>query len=198
MIGMFSFRELTLKETIEFWYDFVVNDLKIKLDYVTIHPDKYEDWKQYYHDVDVRKDSECTWSDGEITGYCTEFYSNGVEIGNIVNPLGTCIDVGFGFERLDFLVNGTDYFSEEHILKNTISKMIDDGYIPSNLMQGYVLRKLLRLCYKKGFKIDHKFYYDEIERQRKIFERYEKLKVKHKDKSKEWWFDTHGIDLAEL
>ncbi|WP_171898176.1 hypothetical protein [Rhizobium leguminosarum] len=34
-------------------------------------------------------------------------YKHGVEIGNIVNPLGTCIDVGFCTERLDLVANGT-------------------------------------------------------------------------------------------
>jgi len=29
-------------------------------------------------------------------------------------------------------------------------------------------------------------------------ERYEKLIHKHMDKPKEWWFDTHGIDVDDL
>ena len=35
----------------------------------------------------VRIDNECLWSDGNIGGYCTEFYKNDIEIGNIVNTL---------------------------------------------------------------------------------------------------------------
>jgi hypothetical protein len=43
--------------------------------------------------------------------------------------------------------------------------------------------------------IEHQFYYDEIQRQERILVKWERLKDKHKDKPKEWWWDTHGIDL---
>lgn len=69
---------------------------------MTIHPDRLVEWTPLYGGrVPIVPDPECIWSDGGISGYCTEFYKDGVEIGNIVNPLGTCIDVGFGAERLD-------------------------------------------------------------------------------------------------
>ena len=61
--------------------------------------------------------------------------------------------------------------------------------------QDYILRKLLRLSHKNKIEIDHKFYEDEVLRQEKLLIKWEKLKDKHKDKPKEWWFDTHGIDL---
>jgi hypothetical protein len=35
-----------------------------------------------------------------------------------------------------------------------------------------------------------------IERQSKIISRYLKIKDKHPDKTAEWWYDTHGIDLT--
>ena len=59
----------------------------------------------------------------------------------------------------------------------------------------YLLKKLLRLCHKENIVIDHQFYYDEVERQERILVKWERLKDKHKDKPKEWWWDTHGIDL---
>ena len=34
--------------------------------------------------------------------------------------------------------------------------------------------------------------------QEKIQKKYLRLKDKHQDKSPEWWFDTHGIDIKEL
>jgi len=46
--------------------------------------------------------------------------------------------------------------------------------------------------------MDHPFFEREVERQKKAKSRYERLKDKHQDKSKEWWFDTHGIDLDEM
>ncbi len=74
-----------------------LSEIGIEPDYVTIHPDcpKYKELYSY-HDVTLKYDENCKWTDGDIGGYCTEFYKDGIEIGNIVNPLGTCIDVGFG------------------------------------------------------------------------------------------------------
>jgi alanyl-tRNA synthetase len=194
MIGFFSFREWTVPQTINYWMGFL-NQIGIKPDYITIHPDKPE-WSEYYkdYDVEIRYDVECTWSDGEIGGYCTEFYKDGIEIGNIVNPLGTCIDVGFGLERLEMVLTGNGR-SKEETIRETVIKIIDSGFSPSYSKQGYLLRKLLRICYLDGILIDHPFYEEEIKRQEKIISKYNKLKEKHKDKSKEWWWGTFGIDI---
>lgn len=199
MIGLFSFREMTIQEAVDFWMEFLTVTLNLKLDYVTVHPDKFEEWKDLYKNyvIEVRPDKDCIWTDGEIGGYCTEFFIDDVEIGNIVNPLGTCIDVGFGLERLEMFVNGR-VISKEDTLKETILRMIHSGYKPGNLRQGYVLRKLLRELYRLGFTLDHPYFNDEIERQRKISDKYARLKDKHPDKPKEWWFDTHGINLDEV
>lgn len=198
MIGLFSFRQMTINQAIDFWMEFIMSELKLKIDYVTIHPER-GDWKAFYekYNVEVRLDASCEWSDGEIGGYCTEFFINDVEIGNIVNPMGTCIDVGFGKERLEMFVNNK-VINKEDTLKETILKIIDSGYKPSNLKQGYVLRKLLRELYKSGGKLDHQYFRDEITRQKKILEKYERLKDKYSYKPKDWWFDTHGINLDEI
>jgi len=194
MIGLFSFREMTVQEAISFFMEFLI-EIDVKPDEVTIHPNKQE-WIKYYkyHDVALKYDNECKWSDGDIGGYCTEFYKDGVEIGNIVNPLGTCIDVGFGLERLESFISNKNR-SEEETLRESIHKIIDSGYRPSNTKQGYVLRKLLRICYQREIVINHDFYEDEVKRQEKIYSRWLKLKNKHSDKSKEWWWDTMGIDI---
>jgi len=195
MIGLFSFRDISVKNAIDFWIEFLYT-IGINPDYVTIHPDKMLEWSKFYSDIKIREDADCIWSDGDIGGYCTEFYKNGIEIGNIVNPLDTCIDVGFGLERLQYVL-GTKQGSEIEILSETILKIIESGYKPSNLKQGYVLRKLLRILYKKGGEIDHPYFKDEVERQDKIYNKWLKLKDKHKDKSKEWWMSTHGINLDD-
>jgi alanyl-tRNA synthetase len=194
MIGLFSFRDWSVTDAIEYWMNFL-NKIGIYPDYVTIHPDKPE-WSEFYNkwNVEVRFDEGCEWSDGEIGGYCTEFYKNDIEIGNIVNPLGTCIDVGFGLERLEMVLNNTSK-SKEDTLKESVIKIIDSGFKPGNTKQGYVLRKLLRLCHKNNIEIEHSFYLDEVKRQEKIVEKWLRLKDKHQDKPKEWWWDTHGIDL---
>ena len=202
MMGLFSFRKMGIGQAIIFWIEFIEKELGLKIGHVTVHPDKGTDlsWIGYYtrYGIPIKDDSECIWTDGEIGGYCTEFYIDDVEIGNIVNPLDTCIDVGFGLERLDMFVNGTKSPSKDQSISNTIMKIIEAGYIPSNLKQGYVLRKLLRELNKQGGNIDHPFFVQEIERQAKITEKYNRLKDKYKDKPKEWWFDTHGIDINEI
>lgn len=195
MIGLFSFREKTVQEMIHFWMKFL-DRIGIKPDYVTIHPDKMIEWSPYYGDynIPIKWDDECKWSDGEIGGYCTEFYKDGIEIGNIVNPLGDCIDIGFGLERLEIVLTGKQK-SKEETLKESVLKIIESGFKPSHTGSGYILKKLLRLLYQNGIKIEHPFYDQEVKRQEINISKYNKLKEKNKDKSKEWWWDTHGIDL---
>jgi alanyl-tRNA synthetase len=199
MIGLFSFRTLTVQQSVDFWMEFVEDILGIKVDYVTIHPDKMEAWKSLYenYDVEVRPDEECKWTDGQIGGYCTEFFKDDVEIGNIVNPLGTCIDVGFGLQRLSMFVNGKNEETREEILIQACEKLLYSGYYPSNKEQGYVFRKLLRELYRLGSDWDNEHYLKEKKRQDKVVENYNrnKDKPKFKDKSNEWWFDTMGIDI---
>lgn len=194
MIGLFSFRQKTVHDMIQFWMKFL-NRIGINPDYVTIHPDK-EDWRVYYeeYNIEVRYDNDCIWSDGEIGGYCTEFYKDDIEIGNIVNPLGTCIDVGFGLERLELVLTGNK-ISKEEILKESVIKIIDSGFVPSHNGSGYVLKKLLRILYKNKISIEHPFYKQELLRQERNLIKYNKLKNKFKEKSKDWWWETQGIDL---
>jgi len=199
MIGLFSFRQMSIQEAIDFWCDFLINHLDLKIDYITIHEDKYDEWKHFYSkwNLQTRISEDCIWSDGEIGGYCTEFFINDVEIGNIVNPLGTSIDAGFGLERIEIFVNNK-IIDKETTLRESILKIIDSGFVPSNTKGGYVLRKLLREAFKLSIHIDHEFYDAEIKRQTKIVERYNRLKDRHKDMPKEWWYDTHGIIIDEL
>jgi len=172
---------------------FLTKHLELKVGYTTIHPDMPE-WKSF-HTGEVRLDEGCKWSDGEIGGYCTEFYVNDIEIGNIVNPLGTCIDVGFGLERLDMVVNNTKPKTREESLKELIDKIIQSGYIPSHKRQGYVLKRLLKSLWKMGGQMSHPFFEKECERQNRMTERYNKLLSKNTNMPKEWWYSTHGIEL---
>lgn len=200
MIGLFSFGQMTINEAVDFWVEFIRDVLEIDIDYVTIHPDRFDDWKWLYerHQIVVKLDSECVWSDGEMGGYCTEFYHNDVEIGNIVNTMSKYIDVGFGYSRINDIINGKNELTKNDILEDAINKIIEAGFKPGPQKQGYILRKLLRQLYVGGGSIEHPFFKKEIERQEKAKARYERLKDKHSDKTKEWWFDTHGIDLDEM
>jgi len=106
MIGLFSFRDMNIKQAIDFFVEYM-NLIGVDISYITIHPDKKE-WSSHYteYDISIKEDPECIWSDGHgLGGYCTEFYHNDIEIGNIVNTCGDCIDVGFGYERLNLIVN---------------------------------------------------------------------------------------------
>jgi alanyl-tRNA synthetase len=208
MLGLFSFRNWSLIQTIQFWTSFIEDSLKLKIDYVTINPDKMNEWSPlYYNKYEIKEDTECTWSDGESEmAYCTEFYINDIEVGNIVNPKGNCIDAGFGLERLESLVNKTKLDDKSVLYKEAIKKIIESGYKPGYNKQGYVLRKLLRNFCNMGLSITeddkeiYPYYKDESERQHKMIEKYLQMKDTRKcrDKSKEWWFDTHGIDLDLL
>lgn len=200
MIGLFSFGEITLSEAIDFWIEFIRGTLGITIDWVTIHPDKFDEWKWLYerHRIVIKLDDECIWSDGEMGGYCTEFYHNGVEIGNIVYTMDKYIDVGFGYSRLNDILNGKNELNRNDILIDAILKIIESGFKPGPQKQGYVLRKLLRELRISGGSINHEFFNKELDRYEKSKLRYDRLKDKHYDKPKEWWFDTHGIDLDDM
>lgn len=199
MLGLFSFRDMDVERAIKFWLDFISGHLGVAVDKVTVHPER-SFWSKFYpHNIKVSHDLDCTWSDGEIFGYCTEFYSNGIEIGNIVNPLGNCIDVGFGLERIEQLVNGTAPKTRTESLVDAARAIINEGYAPSNVKQGYVLRKILRTLCKENIAInDLPYYDDEIVRQKKIQKKYERLKYKYSNMPPEWWFDTHGINIKDI
>lgn len=196
MMGLFSFREMSVKDAISFWVVFIKNIINLNIDEVTIHPDR-ESWSKYYekYDIKVVLKEDNIWKDNNIYGYCTEFFSESLEIGNIVNPLGNCIDVGFGYDRLNYLVNGITKTREEILLDGVIT-LINAGIKPGNNKREYILKKLLREIVKNNIILDHEFFYKEKERQEKLIKKYNKLKDKYKNKSKEWWFDTLGIDIA--
>jgi alanyl-tRNA synthetase len=198
MLGLFSFREMTVGDAIDFWLEFL-GSLGLVPDHVTIHPDRLEEWSRLYRSrVPIVPDDECTWSDGSISGYCTEFYKDGIEIGNIVNPLGTCIDVGFGAERLDMILNGTPPADALATLRETVMTTVESGYHPGNKEQGYVLRKLLRRIHVMGGTLDHPYFDQEVERQERLRSKYLRLRSKYPRMSPQWWFDTHGIDVADM
>lgn len=198
MLGLFSFRQWSLPHTIDFWMSFL-ESINLLPHYVTIHPDKYHDWKSFYsnYKVDIKEDNECIWQDGQIGGYCTEFYHNDVEIGNIVNTLGTCIDVGFGGERILNLKGLLPVSTKQEILIETIESLLNDQVILSNNQHGYILKKLITLLiYSEGY-FNHP-YYDQIYNQQKekwkfYLNNFQKPKYLHKSPS--WWLDTHGINL---
>ncbi|MBX2800799.1 MAG: hypothetical protein KTR31_24165 [Myxococcales bacterium] len=196
MLGLFSFREMTIRQAIDWWMAFL-SRIGITPDVVTVHPDRGH-WTPYYdpHGVPVQLDEDCRWSDGDIVGYCTEFFVGDTEIGNIVNPLGTCIDVGFGLDRLA-LVLGDPIPSTEELWRRAVLQVLDDGVRPSNKGAGYVLRRMLRHMVRRAIPLDHPEWTRESERQERARQRYRRLLPKHPHQPPEWWWDTHGIDVKD-
>lgn len=203
MLGLFSFRQMSVQEGIDWWMDFL-GELDLQPQVVTIHPDCPE-WSRFYdhYQVEVKLDPECQWSDGSIGGYCTEFYRDGTEIGNIVNPLGTCLDCGFGGERIQSLLDqslGLDQITLERsqVIDRTIKVLLKSGIIPSNQKQGYVLRRLIREQLHQGREVpDSPWVESEKLRQEKIRKRKHELLRKHPEQSPQWFWETHGIPLEE-
>jgi len=198
MLGLFSFRELDLSESIGFWLDFL-STLGLKPDWSTIHPDRMEEWRGTYDGtgVPLREDPDCVWSDGGLGGFCTEMYISGVEIGNIVRTNGDCVDCGFGTERL-LLSLGETPPDGDTVLRETILRLDKEGWIPGPKGQGYVLRRLCRILLKRGGTSDLPVLQDERKKMERLRGLWERLSPKHPDKDKEWWRSTHGIDVEDF
>lgn len=201
MIGFFSFREWSLKSTIDFMLEFLKR-INITPDYVTIHPDKYLDWRHLYdeYNVEIRMDSECIWSDGSIGGYCTEFYKDDVEIGNIVNTLDTCIDVGFGLERLLQISNSLKSKTKLEILEDTAFTLIDSGIVIGHYKEQFILKKIIIECVQIGSEQTHEYFMTVKKNQSNNYKNYlrNKDKLKYKNKEKDFWLNTFGIDVDKI
>lgn len=199
MLGLFSFRTMSVPEGIGFWMGFL-DELGLHPDTVTIHPD-CPSWRHYYEGMKVKviEDPECIWSDGDIQGYCTEFYLEGVEIGNIVNPLGDCLDCGFGGERLQHFLDqrcglSSSLPTRDQVLSRTIGVLLGSGVSPGNSKQGYVLRRLVREQLRLGHGLpDHPHVERERQRRLRVLEQLPRLRRKHPDKSLDYFWETHGI-----
>lgn len=199
MLGLFSFNKMTLQEAVDFWMQFC-HYINVIPDTVTIHPDKQE-WITLYskHDVHVTLDPECVWSDGSIGGYCTEFYKDGVEIGNIVNTLDRHIDCGFGMERLESFYTGQPIISKEEILERTIEVLLHSNVQPSSLGRGYILRKLIRMGVNHEIQfIEHPIIEKEIKRIERIRNSVPRWVNKNPNKDEKFFWETYGITKDEI
>ncbi len=196
MLGNFSFGGEDYEVSVELWHSFLL-DTGIKVDNIHVHPSRQDHkdlWlKRGYEVVD---DPECEWSDGNIGGHCCEVYSRGIEIGNLVNPLGHSTDVGFGWERLHQIVEEkrtvaeTSLFHHPHPVVSdhirSLTAMRRCGVKPGVKGRDFVCQRLLRrlLNHLDG---SERFEFDDwIEEQKKKREvtllRAKKMWRWHKDK----------------
>lgn len=133
----------------------ILRDLGLPISHVNVHPDS--GFERYWEAIfPVRYDPECIWTDGNVGGFCSElFTADGIEVGNLVNPLGHSIDVGFGYERIlqimerKVRVDETELFdkdldpiSRDHF--RTLSLFKEQGILPGNRGRNYVCRRLIR------------------------------------------------------
>ena len=201
MIGLFSFRQWSVLEGIIFMWEFL-SRLQLTPDYVTIHPDKIQEWSKYYesYHIPIKSDPECLWSDGNIGGYCTEFYLEGVEIGNIVNPLGTCLDIGFGLERLLLVSDSLPRESRLSLLEQTCGDLISSGITLGHNQQGYILKKLVTICVLEGSSQTGPEFEYIRQQQIKHYRQYliNKQKRRFQGQSSKFWLNTYGIDEEKL
>jgi alanyl-tRNA synthetase len=211
MLGNFSFGGPGYRVSCEMWTR-ILRDLEVPLDPVHVHPDRPDHeriWKDLGHEV--VHDPSCVWSDGRIGGHCCEVYSGGVEIGNLVNPLGHSTDVGFGFERLVMVLEGKtrvdqtslfdqrfDPVTRDHV--RTLRLFHRNGIRPGGKGRGSICRRLLRRVLNSS--IDGEPWLEWVENekevQRQSLERGRRLWRRHKDKPLRWWWETCGLTEEDL
>lgn len=201
MLGLYSLRHWSLGMGVRFWLEFL-DSVGVLPDTVTIHPDR-PDHRSLYRDVDVRivEDPGCVWSDGGIGGYCTEMHREGVEIGNIVNPLGDSLDCGFGLERIgSFLPGwGEPPPTRGGVISRTVGLLLGEGVVPGPGKQGYVLRKLIRLGLREGSELpEHPLVERERRSRERMLESLPRLLLRHPGKPRRFFRETFGIDPEEM
>ncbi len=213
MIGNFSFGGGDYETSVELWHS-ILRDLGIRVSEVHVHPsrpDHQELWRKLNYSV--VPDESCTWSDGNISGHCCELFVSGLEIGNLVNPLGHSTDVGFGWERLIQVLEGKSRVDETSLFDQslhptvrdhlrTINVLRENGIEPGSKGRQYVCRRLLRrmLVHLSG---DEKFEFDDwLIQERQLRE--QSLRSgrrhwrKHQHKPPTFWWETFGILPDEI
>lgn len=209
MIGNFSFSNPDYETSCNIWKQ-ILNELNITNYKVHIHPES--NFEKYWKEKEIVIDKECLWSDGNIGGFCSEIYVNGLEIGNLVNPLKHSTDVGFGLERIYSVIENKqrvdetslfdtslDYILRDHV--RTIECLYKNNICPSNKGQGYITRRLLRRIIpnitNKSFIFDE-WTENESKMRNDIINKAKRLLKRHKDKDSSWWWQSIGILPDEL
>lgn len=154
MIGSFGFGTTDYERHVAMWTNIVL-DLGLPISHVNIHP--HSGFEHFWEDkFPVRHDPTCVWTDGTVGGFCSELFTrDGIEVGNLVNPLGQSVDVGFGLERMLQVMAGrprvddTELFnplldpvSRDHF--RTLCVFKEQGIVPGNKGRSYVCRRLIR------------------------------------------------------
>lgn len=198
MLGLFSFQHWTVPQGLSLIHDFF-RRCGVPLTHVTVHPDKMDEWSPWHepYGLPVLSDPECQWSDGQMGGYCTEFYVGELEVGNLVNPLGHSLDIGLGLERISQLL-GDPPLSGLDQLRLTLGCLEDEGLSPGPKQQGYVTRRLVREWLRRDSQGHHPWLDQERHRQERQTHTYQRWHPKVGDQTPQWWWETHGVRVEDF
>ena len=95
MVGSFGFGTNKYEDHVDLWTT-IVRDLELPIHHVDVHPLSPHRPLWEKRGFVVVDNTECVWSDGTVGGYCSELFTpDGLEVGNLVNPMTYSIDVGF-------------------------------------------------------------------------------------------------------
>ena len=204
MLGCFSFgNKEDYPRVVDLWLD-IIEELGLEITTIHVHPDSNHRSLFGNKGYEIIDDCECVWSDGNVGGYCSEFYVGDVEIGNLVNPMGDSVDVGFGLERICKLLG--ENYDQTYDLRECLNSFWTNGFSPGTKGKSYTVRKVLRKylsCNPSNQEIESLCLFgswipEEITRREKALKIGFSLVRRHRDKPYEWWYDTTGLMPEEV
>lgn len=213
MVGSFGFGTNDYERHVGMWTN-IVRDLGIPVDHVDVHPDSPHRRMWENQNFRISENPNCVWSDGTVGGYCSELFTpSGLEVGNLVNPMGHSVDVGFGYERMLQIVEGKgrvdetslfnqflDLVSRDHF--RTLEVFKEQGIKPGNKGRNYVCRRLIRRFMRlqpQEFECSFSDWMgDERKRMEQSIRNGRRYFRNNGDKPPEFWWDSFGIMPEEL
>lgn len=212
MLGNFSFGKGDYEVSVDLWHA-ILTDLKFPVTHICVHPESPHRPLWERRGYLVKDEPECSWTDGNIGGYCCEVFCDNLEVGNLVNTLGHSTDVGFGWERMVQVFEGKSRIDETSLFRQDLSPVArdhvrtlevlwDNKVVPGGKGREGVCRHLLRRVYPL-LDSDECFVFDRwLDRERFLQDRrsryIKKMKHKHPDMSPEWFRTTFGFTEEEL